>query len=156
MKKNILFLLVTLLCITGCSLNNTSNKSVVKKCTSKQTGADPAYEYLSEYNIYATNDTVDKVEIKETVTADTDEVFNYFEAYAKNKYDDQNKAYGGITYKIDKSDDKIVVNTTMNYKKMDTKTYVNALTGDEKYLKNNKILLKGVLEYYKLMNITCE
>ncbi len=155
--KKIFILCATLLCVTGCSFNKTdSSKQVIKQCTTQLSGENPNYQYNAEYNIYSTNDTVDKIEINETLDSEDSDTQAYFESYIKDKYDEQNNNFGGVEYNIEKNDNNLEANTTIDYSKMDIEAYAASLEGMDKYVKDKKLLTEGMLEYYKLLGFTCE
>jgi len=131
-----------------------SVKEVKSVCTLNKNADETSVK--SEYNIYSTEGYVDKVETIETVIADSDDILDEYEKLVKNTYSTYNKKYGGYTFDIDRKSDKLIVNTTIDYKKMDLEAFAEDNDGMESYMKNGKLSLTGIKELYESIGADCE
>lgn len=156
MKKGVRFLLISLFAIllVGCSSNN---KEVVKKCTLTSNQVANGYSLSSEYEIHSKGGVVNSVTTKETVTSDTKSVLTYFEDYLDKTYKTANDTYGGYTYSIEKTDNSVTSNVTIDYNKMDMDKFISDNSSMKAYVNSKgKITLEGVTKIYEALGATCE
>lgn len=155
MKKGfkILFISLFVFLLAGCE----KNKEVVTKCELTSNQAASGYSLDSTYEIYSKGGVVNKVKTKEVVTSDQEDVLTYFETYLNESYETASDTYGGYTYKVTKSDDKISSDVTIDYNKMDLDKFVSDNSSMKAYVnKDNKITLEGVTKIYESLGATCE
>lgn len=136
------------------NVKDIKNKEKTTTCTQK-TNTDE-YKLINEYVIYSTDEYVDKVVTTETIESDNEDILDTLEDYVDELYSTYDKKYGGYTYNIERKNGKLVAKTTIDYKKMDLEEFANDNEDFEKYIKNDKLLLSGVKELYKSMDIECE
>lgn len=140
-----------ILIISGCG-----KKEVMKTCTLTQTNSTQGYKLENEYKIYGTGKVVDKVVTTETVISDDDEILDYFEEYIDSTYETMNDNYGGYEYTIKKNNNKLIIETTIDYNKMNVKKYVEDNSVMKNYVNSdNKLLISGVTQIYELMGASC-
>lgn len=155
MKKGfkILFISLFVFLLAGCD----NGKEIVTKCELTSNQAASGYSLDSTYEIYSTSGVVNKVVTKEVVTSDQEDVLTYFETYLNESYKTASDTYGGYTYKVTKSDDKVSSDVTIDYNKMDLDKFVSDNSSMKAYVdKNNKITLEGVTKIYETLGATCE
>ena len=152
--KKILALLIILVFITGCG---TKNEKVLKSCKITTNNVALGYTIKSEYNIHGTNNIVDNIIITETIISDDASMLEKFEREFSENYKSANELYGGYENTIDKYDDSIISNTTIDCHKMDAKKYVKDYV-DFKELVDSKgnLLVDKLVSNYEKMGATCE
>lgn len=156
MKKGfkILFASLLMFLLVGCANNE---KEVVKKCTLTSNQVANGYSLSSTYEIHAKGDVVNSVTTEEAVTSDTESVLTYFEDYLNKSYKTANDTYGGYTYTVEKSDNKVVSKVTIDYTKMDLDKFISDNSSIKAYVNsNNQITLEGVTKIYESLGATCE
>lgn len=154
MKKfaKILVVFIGIIFLAGCG-----NSKTVTKCTLDSDQSANGYSLKSEYNIYATGDVVTSVKTTEVVTSDKENILNYFETTLKTQYTAANKSYGGYSFDVKKSDNKITSNVTIDYNKMNLKKFVEDNASMKSYVnKDNKITLSGAKKLYESLGATCK
>ena len=168
MKKfgKILLLLVAVLTLVGCQGDESSNNGkdapkdneVTKKCTIiNDQQSTSGYKVESSVTIYSKDNIVTKVKTVETVTASQKEILSYFEQTLNNQYEATNESYGGYTYEIKTTDEKLTSNVEIDYTKMNLEQYVkdNAVMKD--YVNDkNELTVDGITQLYEAMGATCE
>jgi epoxyqueuosine reductase QueG len=155
MKKKIklLSIFVFLILFTGC----TKEKEVVKTCTLTSDQSSYGYKLTSTYEIHAKNNYVENVITKETITTDEESIISYFVDYLNKTYKKANKTYGGYTYSVDKTDNSVTANVTIDYNKLNLKKFIKSNSSIKNYIgKNNKIKLDGVIKIYEKLGAKCE
>lgn len=149
-KISLALLLVVLL--TGCK-----GKQVATKCTLTSDQSASGYKIESTYNVYSTENKVDRVETVETVTSKNTTVLAYFEKQLKTQYKANDDTYGGYTYKITNKNGKVTSNVTIDYSKMNLDKFVKDNPAMKSYVdKKNNITLKGIKSMYESMGAKCE
>lgn len=156
MKKylTIIIAIVAAFAITGCG--NKTSKEVIKHCKLTTNNTEEKYNLDVEYVLYGNGDYAKKLEIIETVTSSDDSVIEYFDEYLKDTYNKYNELYGSFTNKINKENGKLISNTIMEYDKMDLKKYAEDNSIIKDYVKNDKIMFKGLVELYETLGAVCE
>lgn len=144
--------IVMILC--GCGREE---KEKVVKCNLSNNDVVNGYELKSEYTVFSKGDIVNKVETKEVVTSDKEEILSYFEKTLNDTYDKYNSEYGGYTYDVTKNSNIVTSNVTIDYSKMD----LDKFSKDNSSIKpamtdDNKLTLDGITSMYKSMGATCE
>lgn len=148
--KKIKFLCLLLL-LTGCS-----KAELVKVCTINTIDEDTNYTIKSTFRIYAKDESVEQVKIKEIIKAQDNEELEILKEMLNSTYESANKEYGGYTNKIEEEKNKIISNTTIDYTKMDLKKYVKDNPAMDEYIKNNKISIDGIISIYEEMGASCK
>jgi len=154
MKKiiKIVFVLVLVILLAGCK-----GKESVLKCSFKTDQSASGYKIKYNYDIYYSDDVVNKTITTETVTSKNNTILAYFEKQLKNQYKINNESFGGYTYEITNKNGKVVSNVTIDYSKMDIKKFVKENPAMQSYVnKSNQITLKGIKKMYESMGATCK
>lgn len=151
--KKILLLVVPMfvLCLTGCE-----EKEGEIVCNGGSKDVINGYEIDSKYVITYKGDYVTMVESKETVESDLDSVLSYFDETLNETYEKMDDTYGGYTYKITKEADKVISDVTIDYSDMDIKQLVKDQPTYKAFVKNDKLLVDGIITIYESMGITCD
>ncbi len=139
--------------VTGCGA---SEEQKTMTCTLERKDVTNGYELSSTYKVYYTGKAVDKVETVEKVTSEDDEILESFKQTLDTTYDTMNKAYGGYTFNVTKTDKEVKSETTIDYSKLD----LEQLIKDEPTMKNyvdskNRITLTGITSMYESQGATC-
>lgn len=155
MKKGfkILFISLFVFLLAGCD----DGKEIVTKCELTSNQVASGYSLDSTYEIYSKSGVVNKVKTKEVVTSDQEDVLTYFETYLNKSYKTASDAYGGYTYKVKKSDNKVSSDVTIDYNKMDLDKFVSDNSSIKAFVnKKNQVTLEGVTKIYESLGATCE
>ena len=145
--------------MTGCDDNvfeNISNQNITR-CTLTQNNEE--YEYVLEatYEIYSTNDVVDKVITKEVMTSDDEDMIEEYGEYVEDLYEEQDDTYGGTTNKVKVNGNTLTSTTTIDYSEMDLDAYIEDYPSLEGYTNSNNQLLKnGLVRLYESYGATCK
>lgn len=169
MKKfgKILLLLVAILTLVGCqggsesgNGENEGNKEngATRKCTIiNDQQSTSGYKVDSSITIYSKDDIVTKVKKVETVTATDKEILSYFEQTLNNQYEATNEKYGGYTYDIKTTNEKLTSNVEIDYTKMNLEQYVKDNEVMKEYVNDkNELTVDGITKLYEAMGATCE
>ena len=152
MKKllKIAFIFVFIFIVSGC------NKKAVT-CTLDNDQSASGYVVKTTYNIYANKDVVTRVETNEVITSKNNTILAYFEKTNKDKYEAENKKYGGYTVNVLNKDGKVTTDVTIDYGKMDLDKFVTDNTAMKSYVnKKNQVTLKGAKTLYESLGATCK
>ena len=166
MKKfgKILLLLVAVLTLVGCQGDSNEkekdkgvNEKTIKCTIVNDQQSTSGYKVDSDITIYAEDNIVTKVKTVETVIAHQKEILTYFEQTLNNQYEETNKNYGGYTYEIKTTDEKLTSNVEIDYTKMDLNKYVNDNAVMKEYVNDkNELTVDGITKLYEAMGATCE
>lgn len=147
-----IFILIFVLLLTGCF-----NKNELMVCTSNISNAKQNYKSNITYNVYHKNNIVTKVTIDEVYTSDSLDMITYFNESRSAIYDNYNKLYDGYSYKIQKSNNRLEINTTIDYSKVNVKKMVRKKIIDKDYVDNYYNLTRlGAKTMYENMGATCK
>lgn len=161
MKKLLVLIPIVLLCITGCKVNVTVNgknvldnsKKVVCTLNKKESNVTLTGTYTIKYN----DEFVSKVEVKEEYVSSDKSILDSFAESINENYEEFNSEYGGYTYNITETPDKLVVETTLDYDAMDIKNYLKDYPDAKSYINgDNKVTLSGIKNVYTSLGATCE
>ena len=119
----ILIMFIVCILLTGCS----NDKYFV--CKIDLDNEIDEYHLDAIYKVYYKNSYVIKIEKEEIYITQNKDTLNYFNEYKNLEYLNLNNLYGGITYKVDASQDKVKLNATIDMNLVDI----------NKMIKNNKI-----------------
>ena len=114
------------------------------------------YELTSTYIINYTGEFVDSVNTKEVVDSDVSSILDTLEETLNSTYSASNDVYGGYTYKITRSDNEIISDVFIDYKKMDLEQFVTDQPVLKSYMKDGKLTVEGIKSIYTSMGATCE
>ena len=151
--KKVFLVLVSLLVFTGCGKEE---KMGVINCTYNTKDVVNGYEVSAEYKINYKGDFVESVETTEIYTSKSSDIIEYFEEYLNNTYKQMDKAYGGYTYEITKSKDKVISEVKIDYNKIDLEQFIEDQPTLKNFSKDNKLTVAGIRSIYELMGATCE
>lgn len=151
MKKLALLLFTTLL-FTGCG----SKEELALKCSYSKEMKTLGYKTDAEYEVYAKDGYVTKVNSNEYVESDNEKILTTFEQTLSLTYLNQNNKYGGYTNKVSIDGNKLTSITNIDYSKVDLNQLAkdNSLIND--YVKNGKLQVEGVKKIYEALGATCE
>lgn len=146
----IAFCFCIILLMTGCGTK-------VVKCTNNNDQGASGYTIDSTYEIYSSNDVVNKVEIKEVITSKNNTTLVYFEDKLKKKYEQLNKLYKGYTIKTKTEKGKTTVDVTIDYTKTDVEKFVNENDIIKAAFKKDKKMTSDIAKtYYESLGATCK
>lgn len=151
--KKIKYLVLALLLgvlVTGCG---SSNKTL--KCTNKKSLDSIEYEATYEI-VYDKNDFVKEVTTIETVVSEDEEYLEQAKESAEQLYKEANDAYGGYSFTVSISGNKMTSKCTIDYTKMDVKKYVEDSGLTDFADSDNNVKLSGVTSIYKNLGAKCE
>ena len=149
-KKIIILILVSFLFITGCN----KNKSIT--CTSIIENKLSDYKMSAEYKITYNSDYVKTIEKKEQYKMDTEDIKNYIYESKNLEYKNLNDLYGGYQYEVTETENEVNVKVFINVEELNIKSMVNDEFLDKYYVKNNKLTLSGLKQFYKSKGIDCD
>ena len=150
MKRIVIF--ISLILLTGCF-----NKEKLMTCTSNINNTKQNYKSDITYNVYYKNKIVTKIVINEIYKSDDLSIINYFKESRSAIYDNYNKLYDGYSYKIQESDTRLEINTTIDYSKANTKKMVKDKIIDKDYVDSYKNLTKvGAKTMYESIGAICK
>ncbi len=151
MKKLALFLFGTLI-FTGCS---SSKEELALKCSYTK-DLNTYGQIEANYEVYAKDGYVTKVNSKEYVTSDNEQLLTSYEQSLSLSYLNQNAKYGGYTNKVSIDGNKLTSVTDIDYSKVD----LNQMSKDNSiinnYVKNGKLELDGIKKIYEALGATCK
>ena len=148
-KYVVLIFLVVLVC--GCS------KKTTKTCTIVSDQSTNGYKDTIKYTIYAKGDTVYKLEQNEVIDSDKKDIIDFYKKEFNSMYKKYNKTYGGYTYNIDTKSNKVILDVAIDYKKFNTKMYIEDNTGLKRYTNNkNQFTFEGMTKMYENLGATCK
>ena len=147
MKKKfiVLFMLVGVLVLTGCT------KTTVCNITVNQS----AYTLKSEYKISYDGKYVKKVETVEEVTSSDEDVLNQF----KQVLDQQLSPYQDLKYydfTVNVTDEKLTEKITIDYTKLDIDKFLQINSDAASMLENKKVKYDSVISLYNQLGATCK
>lgn len=159
MLKKVVYIFIASLLVftlTGCG-SSTSKEEKILNCTATMNNVADGYNLNTEYKVTYIGDVVKRIELVESATSNDPEVIDYLETYLNTYYTNLNNAYGGYTWNIEKSYNKLVSNTVMDYTKINLNKYVTDLPNMKYYLNdNNELTIQGVKTMYSSIGATCE
>ena len=172
--KKLFVLLFGMLMLTGCFFENDNvnddknNSDEIKEqenindksgsitCSLYSKDVVNNYELTSTYTINYTGEFVDSVNTKEVVDSDVSSILDILEETLNSTYSVSNDTYGGYTYKITRSDNEIISDVFIDYKKMDLEQFVTDQPVLKSYVKDGKLTVEGIKSIYTSMGATCE
>ena len=148
MKKSLLLLvLCSVFLLVGCGSNNESKMT----CTLSQSYGD--YEINFHYDVYYDGKYVTHIESEEIIISTDESILDYLEETI-NEVSEEAKVYGGYTFDLKRSNNKIVSTTKTDYSKMN----LSKLQEDEptiNYIEDGKVTLDGIKSMYMVLGIKC-
>ena len=90
------------------------------------------------------------------VDSDVSSILDTLEETLNSTYSASNDAYGGYIYKITRSDNEIISDVFIDYKKMDLEQFVTDQPVLKSYMKDGKLTVEGIKSIYTSMGATCE
>ena len=151
MKKISFLFIVIIFLLTGCN-----NGKLTFTCNIKTIQEANGYTLTSKYKVYSKNNIVTKVVINEVIKTDNEKIIDSFKSILENQYKGANDKYGGYTYKIKKEKGKLISSSTMNFKKMNMKSFITDNNMKEFSNKDNQITIKKMKEYYEGLGAKCK
>lgn len=150
MKRIFLILSFVVILLTGC------NKEEYFTCTIDLENKIDEYNLNATYKIYYKNSLVTKIEKEETYISNNEDTLNYFNEFKNLEYEKLNKLYGGITYIVEKEDEKVNLNASIDTKELDIKKMLKDKYIDSNYVVSNRITTGGIRLMYESKGATCD
>lgn len=154
MKKGLIVMtaLSCVLLLAGCG-----NKEQKLTCTLDKNDVVTGYKLTTKYEATAKGNKLTTVKTTETVESDSQDVLDYFKEATEESYNKMNDTYGGYTFTTKSEGKKLVVNTTIDYTKLDQKKLAADEPAMKQYMdKNNNMTLDGIQKVYEAMGSTCK
>lgn len=154
MKKhiNLVLFLSLIVLLTGCK-----EKEVITKCVFTDNQVNSGYKMKNEYKIYSKDEIVNKVIIKQVITSDNKEILSNFKKNIEESYNSNNSRYRGYSVKTSINNNKLVVDSTINYDKMNFDKFIIDNNAMKEYInKENKLTLSGAKKMYSSIGAKCE
>ena len=155
MKKRfnlVLAIFIITLCLCGCK-----EKAKISNCSLVSDQSASGYKLESNYKIYSTNNFVDKVVLKQVINSKDKKVLDSFKTSITNQYKNNNKLYNGYTFDIKEKDNKLNINVTIDYTKLDLKKFTQDNVSMKEYVnKDYKITLDKIIKLYESSGMKCE
>ena len=155
MKKRlslVLAIFIITLCLCGCK-----EKTKISNCSLVSDQSASGYKLESNYKIYTTNNFVDKVVLKQVINSKDKKVLDSFKTSITNQYKNNNKLYNGYTFDIKEKDNKLNINVTIDYTKLDLKKFTQDNVSMKEYVnKDYKITLDKIIKLYESSGMKCE
>lgn len=149
MRKYIV-LLFSLVLITGCK------KDKYIECTIDINNHVENYSLVGTYKIKYNKDYVISIEKNDVYKSNNKEVKGYLSEYNNLYYYNLNDNYGGITYDIKNDNNSVIINASIDAKKLDITKMVKDNKLDQNYVKFNKITIGGIKKYYESKGAICK
>ena len=154
MRKYIKLLLVLLVLLVVTILSGCTSKLDTAECSFKSKQSD--YKIDTKYKIYYKDNIVKKVDIDEVITSSKKDKLREFSNSFKSQYKSNNSMYGGYTYDIKNSKDKLELSVSIDYTVFDMKKFINNNAAMKDYVnKSNKLTLNGIIKMYEASGSTC-
>lgn len=151
--KALVFILVVSLFTTGCG-NKAISKSKVLNCKLDKDIAE-GIKISSVYKIEYSGKYIDRVTTVETVEANSDAMLDAY----KQQFDSMFSEYRnikGYSNNVEKKDNKVISNTTIDYKTINIDDLVKIDSDFAPYFENGKIRLDTMKEIYKQIGAECD
>ena len=149
--KKIIPIFILLIILTGCK-----GKTITTSCTLESDQTPNGYKINSTYSINSTDDIVEKVEIKQNIISDKQDILDSFKENLYKKYESNNKLYGGYSFDSNIKENTLEANITIDYTKIDLDKYSRDNEAIKKYLTDGKLTKDKLIELYKTSGIKCE
>ena len=148
MKKLIVFIFVFFL--VGCSNNKyiTCNVEVNNKIEN--------YNMEGIYKIYYKNNFVTKIEKEEVYISPSEDIIGYFNESKGLEYYNLNDKYNGFLYKINKEENKINLNVSIDLSLVDIKQMVKDKKINKDYVMSNRLCTSGIVDFYESKGAVCD
>lgn len=153
MKKGLVCTLILscILLFSGCG-----NKEQKLTCTLTKNDVVSNYKMESSYEVTAKGNKVSQVKTVETVESDDSDIIDYFKNFIENSYSKMNEAYGGYDFKTTVENQKLTVDTTIDYEKLDLKKLAEDDSTMKQFIdKDNRLTYTGIQKLYESLGATC-
>ncbi len=171
MKKYLLLvLLLTCVFVTGCvkvdvkigdDKKDTTTTTTTAASTSSNSFTCSANQnnngtkIISIYTVNYLGNYVTDVKTIETVVSDDDAILTTTKSTVDQMYNVMNSTYGGYSFTSKIEGNKLVVETTIDYTKMDLDKYAEDYPTYASYIENGKFTVDGIKSMYKLIGAKC-
>lgn len=150
MKRIFIILGLVIIFLTGCS----NEKYFI--CKINLDNDIQEYNLKAIYKVYYDDSYVTKIEKEEIYTSENKDTLKYFDEYKHLEYSNINDLYGGVIYNIEKIDNIVKLNATLdmtliNIEKMIIDKYI-----DDNYIAHNKLTISGIKKIYKEKGASCD
>ena len=147
----LLVLVLVIFLLVGCA-----KEEKYKTCKIVSDEKDSGYITIT-YDIYSKGKIISKVEQREEIISDKKEIIDFYQNEYNSMYKKYNKTYGGYTYDINISNNKLTCNVMIDYKKFNRKKYIEDNTGLKKFVdKKNYFTKDGIIKMYKNLGANCK
>ena len=163
MRKRLLFLLVLLVTLSGCGKKEIQDNKVttgqvenenVIVCTSNQSSTQ--YELNSTYTIYHDGRYVDYVHSVTYLFSSNSKLLDSMYESEREAYKKMDEKYGGYDYDVSRMNNKVVSDAKINYSDMNIQKLISDDPSLSKYVRNGKMLVDGIKDFYMTKGATCE
>ena len=148
----LLVLVLVIFLLVGCA-----KEEKYKTCKIVSDEKDSGYTSTITYDIYSKGKIISKVEQSEEIISDKKEIIDFYQKEYNSMYKKYNKTYGGYTYDINISNNKLTCNVMIDYKKFNRGKYIEDNTGLKKFVdKNNYFTKDGIIKMYQNLGANCK
>lgn len=148
MKK--ILLILSLFILVGCSKEDSFN------CKIDLYNELQDYNFKANYKVYYKDSFVIKVEKEEIYSSNNKNTIKYFDEYKNLELNSFNELYGGIIYNIRKKNNEIIINSIIDFNKLDIKQMIKNKYIDRNYVKSNRLTTSGIKLIYKQKGAECQ
>lgn len=147
-----LVLMMFLLFVSGC--DTTTSGTLV--CTVEKNNTTDNYKLNAIYTATYEKDAVTKVNALTTIISNDKELLTTFETNLKGTYEAMDEKYGGYTFDVTKTEEKVVANADIDYRILDLATLFEDEPSMKDYTnKNKQFTVTGMSRVYELQGATC-
>ena len=114
------------------------------------------YEINTTFEIKSKNNVAIENKVHYEIKSDSDEVLEILSDKLEEKYKESIEEYGGTTMNKTKDKNKLIVDITLDYKKMDIEKYVEIEPLLKQTTKNNEIKTTVMRLIYEKKDYDCE
>lgn len=152
MKKTIkIFSFIFLiLLLTGCG------KEKYVTCTIDVDNTIENYQMTGTYKIYYSGNYVTRIQKLEQYVSQDKDMIDYFDEYKNLEYYKLNDFYDGFEYSVDKQEESVTLDATIDMNVVDLKKMVKDKYLDEDYVISNRLTVSGIKRFYKVKGASCD
>ena len=114
------------------------------------------YNVTGTYKIYYDGNYVSKIEKQENYSIKDENTKDYLYEFKSLEYFDLSDKYGGLEYKITKTNDGIKIKSSTNLNEVDLINMSKDNKIDKDYVVGGKLTLNGLKRIYKSKGAICE
>lgn len=150
MKRLCILSFISIILLTGC----TKDKYFI--CNIDLDNEVQEYHLDATYKVYYKDSYVTKIEKEEIYISKKEPVLDYFEEYKELEYTNINNLYGGTIYDVEREDDNVILNATLDMTLIDIEKMAKDDYIDNDYVISNKLTTGGIKNIYKEKGAVCD